>query len=348
MNKKNIITIVGVALFTIGVVGTTWSGIESLTKLINKRQIAQNKENEKTILYNSEEKITKLNIDSTVSNVIIRKHDKSNVIVQRSGNKEISTITAKNNNNELIINEETKSTNKELKNIDDIVKQFIDNMYSTYNSDIIVYLPEKVNANIKTDYRGVIVEDDILLDNFNYETTSGYISLIGDLNLENLSIKSLSNVSLTTDEIRGIKNINVVANTVDIRDENYIGDDVNIPENINIKTTSTYYEDNSINIKSNTPVAKNMVIDSSSIVSLELPIVDYKFNFDINTSRGIKFEASDFDKYNNTFVEKYFEDEDTEDEKYLSKEFVGLINEDLKDNENEYIVNINSSYVVFE
>lgn len=348
MNKKNIITIVGVALFTIGVVGTTWSGIEALPKLINKRQIAQNKENEKTILYNSEEKITKLNIDSTVSNVIIRKHDKSNVIVQRSGNKEISTITAKNNNNELIINEETKSTNKELKNIDDIVKQFIDNMYSTYNSDIIVYLPEKVNANIKTDYRGVIVEDDILLDNFNYETTSGYISLIGDLNLENLSIKSLSNVSLTTDEIRGIKNINVVANTVDIRDENYIGDDVNIPENINIKTTSTYYEDNSINIKSNTPVAKNMVIDSYSIVSLELPIVDYKFNFDINTSRGIKFEASDFDKYNNTFVEKYFEDEDTEDEKYLSKEFVGLINEDLKDNENEYIVNINSSYVVFE
>lgn len=348
MNKKNIITIVGVALFTIGVVGTTWSGIDAMPKLINKYQIAHNEENEKVVLYNSEEKITKLNIDSTVSNVIIKKHDKSNVIVQRSGNKEISTITAKNNNNELIINEETKSTNKELKNIDDIVKHFIDNMYSTYNSDIIVYLPEKVNANIKTDYRGVIVEDDILLDNFNYETTSGYISLIGDLNLENLSIKSLSNVSLTTDEIRGIKNINVVANTVDIRDENYIGDDVNIPENINIKTTSTYYEDNSINIKSNTPVAKNMVIDSYSIVSLELPIVDYKFNFDINTSRGIKFEASDFDKYNNTFVEKYFEDEDTEDEKYLSKEFVGLINEDLKDNENEYIVNINSSYVVFE
>lgn len=348
MNKKNIITIVGVAFFTIGVIGTTWSGIDAMPKLINKYQIAHNKENEKVVLYNSEEKITKLNIDSTVSNVIIRKHDKSNVIVQRSGNKEISTITAKNNNNELIINEETKSTNKELKNIDDIVKQFIDNMYSTYNSDIIVYLPEKVNANIKTDYRGVIVEDDILLDNFNYETTSGYISLIGDLNLENLSIKSLSNVSLTTDEIRGIKNINIVANTVGIRDENYIGDDVNIPENINIKTTSTYYEDNSINIKSNTPVAKNIVIDSSTIVSLELPIVDYKFNFDINTSRGIKFEASDSDKYNNTFVEKYFEDEDTEDEKYLSKEFVGLINEDLKDNENEYIVNINSSYVVFE
>ncbi|MGL5347241.1 MAG: hypothetical protein ACRDA3_07810, partial [Peptostreptococcaceae bacterium] len=67
MNKKQIITSVGVAFLTVGVVGGIWSGIQAMPKVINNVQIAQAKIDEAQILYNSDEKITKLNIDSKVS-----------------------------------------------------------------------------------------------------------------------------------------------------------------------------------------------------------------------------------------------------------------------------------------
>ena len=349
MNRKQIITSVGVAFLTVGVVGGIWSGIQAMPKVINNVQIAQAKRDEAQILYNSDEKITKLNIDSKVSSISIRKHDKPNVLVERRGNKENSNITAEGGNNELIIKEDQKNTIKETKNVDDIVRYFIDELYSPYQSEIIVYLPEKVNADIKTEYNGFAVLDDIFLDTLNYETSSGYISLSSDIKLENLTIKSSSDVSLSRSEISGIKNIKITSRTVNIHDGNFIEDEANLPENIEIKTTDQY--DTSY-IASSTPVAKNLVVDSPAAIVLELPIVDYKFNFDIKSSRGISFEASEmnYEKYNNTPLEKYFEDmnsEDYEEDRDLVKELKGLMNEEVKDNENEYTIKIKSSETIF-
>ncbi|MGL6105715.1 hypothetical protein [Romboutsia sp.] len=347
MNKKQIITSVGVALLAIGVVGGIWSGIEAMPKVINNVQIAQNKQNEKEVIYNSEEKIVKLNIDSSVSHIFIKKHNKPNVIVERSGNKEISTITAENKNNELTIKEENRNITKETKNVDDIVRYVIDEMYSSYSSEITVYLPEEVNVDIKTNDNGLIVEDDVLLDTLDYETSSGNISLRAGLNLKNLNIKSLSHVSLSTEEISGIKNIKVIANSVDIQGNNYIGNETDIPENIEIKTTAKDYEVYDVNINAEVPVAKNLIIDSASTVEIELPLVDYKFNFDVKASRGIKFEASDDEKYKNTPVEKYFENTNYEEETNLTKELKGFMNEEVNNNENEYIVKVKSGYTIF-
>ncbi|MGL5348888.1 MAG: hypothetical protein ACRDA3_16175, partial [Peptostreptococcaceae bacterium] len=326
-----------------------WSGIQAMPKVINNVQIAQAKIDEAQILYNSDEKITKLNIDSKVSSVSIRKHDKPNVLVERRGNKENSNITTEGGNKELIIKEEQKSTIKETKNVDDIVRYFIDELYSPYQSEIIVYLPEKVNADIKTEHNGFVVLDDVFLDTLNYETSSGYISFNVDIKLENLNIKSSSDVSLSRSEISGIKNIKIASRTVNIHDGNFVEDETKLPENIEIKTTEQY--DTSY-IASNTPVAKNLVIDSPATVVIDLPIVDYKFNFDIKSSRGISFEASEmnYEKYNNTAVEKYFKDinsEDYEEDRDLVKELKGLINEEVKDNENEYFVKVKSGYTTF-
>lgn len=349
MNKKQIITSVGVALLTVGVVGGIWSGIQAMPKVINNVQIAQAKRDEAQILYNSDEKITKLNIDSKVSSISIRKHDKPNVLVEKRGNKENSNITTESSNNELVIKEEQKNTIKETKNVDDIVRYFIDELYSQYQSEIIVYLPEKVNMDIKTDYNGFAVLDDIILDTLNFETVSGHISLSSDIKLENLNIKSSSDMSIGIDEISGANNVKITSRTVNIHDGNFVEDEANLPETLEIKTTDKY--DTSY-IGSSTPVAKNLIIDSPSTVALELPIVDYKFNFDIKSARGISFEASEmnYEKYNNTPVEKYFKDENNEDyeeDKDLTKELKGLMNEELKDNENEYFIKIKSAYTVF-
>ncbi len=350
MKKNKIITSIGVVLLMIGIVGGVWSGIVAMPKIINDWQINQDKKNQPEVIYNNEKQITKLNIDANVSNVYIKKGNQPNVIIERSGDKSLSNVTVQNKNNELVINEEPIDSNNEIKtkNINSLVEIFLDNMFSSYKADIVIYLPEKVNADIKTDYRGLIIEDDILLNTLNYETSSGYTSLLGNLNLENLNIKSLSDISLRTDEINGIKNVNITANSVTINGVGTTLDVSRIPENLSIKTTSTYYDEWSANLNTNIPVAKKVVIDSSSRVSLNLPLVDYKFNFDINASRGIKFEAENTEKYKNTFVGKYFEQTQSIDENALPKELKGLVNEELKNNSDEYSVKVNSAYTIFQ
>lgn len=347
MNRKQIITSIGVALLAIGVVGGVWSGIEAMPKVINNIQMAQAKQDEKEVIYNSEEKIVKLNIDSTTSQIFIKKHNKPNVIVERSGNKEMSTITTESKDNELTIKEEEIKITKETKNVDDIVKYFIEEMYSSYVSEITIYLPEKVNADIETVNGGLTVEDDILLDTLNYDTSSGYINLSSDLNLQNLNIKSQSQISLATNEMSGIKNIKVTGNSVNIHQNNSIENEANLPETLEIKTTNSYYDNYDVTISSISPVAKKLIVDSGSTVQVDLPIVDYKFNFDIKASRGIKFEASEYEKYNNTPVAKYFKNGNSEEDKNLIRELKGLINEEVKDNKEEYVVNIKSAFTVF-
>ena len=54
------------------------------------------------------------------------------------GNKKDSKVDVVNNNAQLTINEEYTNREYNIKNIDDIVQNFIDRMYSSYNSDIVI------------------------------------------------------------------------------------------------------------------------------------------------------------------------------------------------------------------
>ena len=350
MNKNRIITSIGVVLLTTGIIGSILSGINTIPKIINNVQMAHEKFNEEEILYKSEMNLAKLDINLKTSNVTIKKYDGKNVIVQRNGNKGLSTITTKESNDKLTINEEFNNNNKNLiKSIDDIVRYFVNEIFTSSYSDITVYIPENIDVNINTDNTKVYI-DDMKLNNVDFNTSYGNISLGQDSQVKNLNIKS-TDIFLNVDDIYCAENINIESVGVDINGYNTISQDAKIPKNIKIKASSDYYDDINIDINTNIPIAKNLDIESNSTVSLDLPLLDYKFNFDIKTSNGIDF-SDDEDKYRETVLEKYFkyyEDEGIdEDKEYKQKDFIGLINDELKDNPTEYGINIKSSIVEFD
>lgn len=349
MNKNRIITTIGVILLITGVIGSIWSGINTIPTIINNAQIAQEKFNEEEILYKSEINLAKLDINLKTSNVTIKKYDGKNVIVQRNGNKGLSTITTKESNDKLTINEEFSNNKNLIKSIDDIVRYFVNEIFTSLYSDITVYIPENIDVNINTNNTRVYI-DDMKLNNVDFNTSYGNISLGQDSQVKNLNIKS-TNISLNIENIYCADNVEIESNYVEIYGNNFIKDEAKIPESIKISTSSDYYDNDSVSINTKFPIAKNLYINSNSNVSLDLPLLDYKFNFDIKTLRGIDF--SDYDeKYRGTVLEKYFnydKDEGMDEEKeYKQKDFIGLINDELKDNPTEYNISIKSSIVKFD
>ena len=145
MNKNRIVTGIGVVLLITGIVGSIWSGIEVMPKLINDAQSVQENLNQHEILYKGQIDLAKLNINSKTSNVIIKKYDGKDIIVERSGNKNLSTITTKEGAKELTINEELNNNNDLGKSIDDMVRYFVDELYKSNNSDITVYIPDNLD-----------------------------------------------------------------------------------------------------------------------------------------------------------------------------------------------------------
>lgn len=343
MNKNRIITTIGVVLLTTGVIGSIWSGIYAVPKIMNNIQIEQEKFNEEEILYKGEMNLAKLDINLEISNVSIKKYDGKNIIVQRNGNKELSTITTKESNDKLTINEELKNDINISKNIDNIVRYLVDKISTPQHSNITVYVPENIDINVNTDNGNLYIED-MKLNNINFNTLSGNISLGQDSQVKNLNIKA-SDIFLNINDIYCVENVNIESGYVVVDGYNAISQDDKIPENVKIKAYSDYYDNINIDINSNIPISKNLYIESNSTVNLDLPLLDYKFNFDINTSRGIEF--SDDEKYRNTVLEKYFNYNEYEEKEYNKKDFIGLINDELKDNPNEYGININSSKVKF-
>lgn len=344
MNKNRIITTIGVVLLTTGVIGSIWSGIYAVPKIMNNIQIEQEKFNEEEILYKGEMNLAKLYINLEISNVSIKKYDGKNIIVQRNGNKELSTITTKESNDKLTINEELKNDINISKNIDNIVRYLVDKISTPQHSNITVYVPENIDINVNTDNGNLYIED-MKLNNINFNTLSGNISLGQDSQVKNLNIKA-SDIFLNINDIYCVENVNIESGYVVVDGYNAISQDDKIPENVKIKASSDYYDNNKVAINTNIPIAKNLYIESNSTVNLDLPLLDYKFNFDINTSRGIEF--SDDEKYRNTVLEKYFNYNEYEEKEYNKKDFIGLINDELKDNPNEYAVNVKSSIVKFD
>ena len=179
MNKKRIVTGVGVVLLITGIVGSIWSGIEVMPKLINDAQAMQNNLNQQEVLYKGKIDLAKLNINSKVSNIIIKKYDGKDVIVERSGNKNLSTITTKESGSELTIDEEFNNNNNNLgKSIDDIVRYLVDELYTSHNSDITVYIPENIDINVNTN-NGVLYINGVNANNLNFNTSFNLIIFTG-------------------------------------------------------------------------------------------------------------------------------------------------------------------------
>ena len=114
----------------------------------------------------------------------------------------------------------------------------------------------------------------------------------------------------------------------DIYEQDTVSDKSSIPENVNIVANGDY-DDIVVDIDSNLPIAKNLEITSNSNVGLNLPILDYKFNFDIKTLNSISFDENSKDKLD-------------------ENNFNGVINENPKDNTSDYFVTIKSKSVKFE
>ena len=353
MNKKHIVTSIGVVLLTTGVIGGIWSGIDAMPIVINNAQMAEEKYNKEEVIYKSELKLTKLNIESNISNVIINKYNGKDVVVERSGNKELSNITTEANNNELVIKEERNNSRKSTKSVDDIVKYVVGEMYSPHYSEITVYVPENLDLNVKTNNGMLYVNEGIELNNVDFSTQYGGISFAKESKVKNLNIKSESGITLQVGEIYCAENVNIEASNVYINEDNYTSKGETIPENVKISVPNDHYESNNVSINSKSPIAKNLVIDSNATVELELPLLDYKFNFDIKTSRGIGFDDYNYEKYMGTVLEKYFkynpeeDNYDNDEEGYKQKELVGLMNEELKDEATGYNVTIKSGMVIF-
>ena len=343
MNKNRIVTGIGVVLLITGIVGSIWSGIEVMPKLINDAQVVQENLNQQEILYKGQIDLTKLNINSNISNVIIKKYDGKDIIVERSGNKSLSTITTKEGAKELTINEEINNDNNLGKSIDDIVRYLVDELYTSHNSDITVYIPENVDINVNTNNGGLYI-DDVNANNLNFNTQYGSISLSENSNIKTLNIKSNASISLKVREVYCIENLSIESDYVNIYEGTFVKDESKIPESVKILTRGGY--DNCVDINTNLPIAKNLDINSNATVNLELPILDYKFNFDIKTSNSIFFDDYSINKYLGTSLEKYFNSNDNE-YTLTERSFKGLINEELINNPTEYFVNIRSENVKF-
>ena len=308
MNKKRIVTGVGVVLLITGIVGSIWSGIEVMPKLINDAQAMQNNLNQQEVLYKGKIDLAKLNINSKVSNIIIKKYDGKDVIVERSGNKNLSTITTKESGSELTIDEEFNNNNSNLgKSIDDIVRYLVDELYTSHNSDITVYIPENIDINVNTNNGGLYING-VNANNLNFNTQYGNISLSENSNIKTLNIKSNSDISLKVREVYCIDNLSIESNYVNIYEGTFVEDESKIPESIKILAQGGY--DNSVNINTNLPIAKNLDITSEENVDLKLPISDYKFNFDIKTSNSISFDENSVSKYLGTSLENIDRAED--------------------------------------
>ena len=207
MNKGKIVTIIGATLLTVGVIGGVCSGIVAMPTVINNIVNSQNILNKEDVLYKGQANLTKLNINAKVSNVTIRKYDGQNVIVERSGDKSISTITAKENTNELNITEEVINPNFG-KSIDDMVRYFVNELYSGQDSNITVYVPNNIDVNVSTDTGRLNVYDSNI-NTLNFNTSIGSIALNENCHINNLNIKSDDFIQLQVRELYRVKNLNV-------------------------------------------------------------------------------------------------------------------------------------------
>lgn len=332
MNKK--LSIFAIVLIIVGLIGSIWSGFFSMPYFINKLQDFDAQINEENIIYENNIDITELNINTNSVNVKIMKSSSNKVIVKTKGLYENIDIQVIDSNKILAINEVDKDlAMKKIKNIDDLTSKLLENTFSNHMNMVIIYVPNDINLNVRTENGELLVEDDIFLNEFTFDTSNGFLSMSSEVkNLEKLNINSQNDVYLKLGEILGVKEVNIYCNDVYIESDKSNLNEIEkyLPNKVTIKSNNL--DGSTINIESNLPVSKNLNIDGyKSDVNLNLPLDRYKFKFDINVYENIDL---------NEFIESHFNIEDD----YNLKEFQNTTNKDLG---NEYKINIKSANVYF-
>lgn len=331
MNKK--LSIFAIVLIIVGLIGSIWSGFFSMPYFINKLQDFDEKVNEENTIYEKNIDLDELNIDTKYVNTKIIKSSSNKVIVKAKGIYENMDIQVKDNNKILYVKEVDKNLSmKKIKSIDDFTSKLLENTFSNHTNMIVIYVPNDVNLKVTSESGALIVENDIFLDEFSFDTANGSLSLPSEVkNLQKLNISSQNYVSIQLGEILGIKEVNIYCGDVYIDSDKYNLEDIEkyLPNKVTIKSNNL--ENNTVNIDSNLPISRNLNIDGyKSEVNLNLPLDRYKFKFNINAYENIDL---------NEFLQINFNNEE-----YNLKEFQKTINKDLK---NEYKVNIQAANVYF-
>lgn len=331
MNKK--LSIFAIVLIIVGLIGSIWSGFFSMPYFINKLQDFDEKVNEENTIYEKNIDLDELNIDTKYVNTKIIKSSSNKVIVKAKGIYENMDIQVKDNNKILYVKEVDKNLSmKKIKSIDDFTSKLLENTFSNHTNMIVIYVPNDVNLKVTSESGALIVENDIFLDEFSFDTANGSLSLPSEVkNLQKLNISSQNYVSIQLGEILGIKEVNIYCGDVYIDSDKYNLEDIEkyLPNKVTIKSNNL--ENNTVNIDSNLPISRNLNIDGyKSEVNLNLPLDRYKFKFNINAYENIDL---------NEFLQSNFNNEE-----YNLKEFQKTINKDLK---NEYKVNIQAANVYF-
>lgn len=329
MNKK--LSIFAIVLIIVGLIGSIWSGFFSMPYFINKFQDFDQQVNQENTIYEKNIDINELDINTSYVNIKLMKSNSDKVIIKTKGLYEHKDIQVINNNNILYLKEVNKDiSNEKIKSIDDFISKILEDTFSNYNNMIIIYVPNDVDLKVTMESGQLIIENDIFLDEFSFETSNGYLSMPNDIkNLNKLNISSQNHVSLQLGEILGIKEVNIYSGDVYIESNKYNLDDIEkyLPNKVTIKSNNL--DNNTVNIESNLPIGKNLSIDGyKTVVNLNLPLTEYKFKFDIKAYENIQL---------NEFLQGNINN-------YNLKEFTKTLNESL---ENEYKVNIQASNIYF-
>lgn len=332
MNKK--LSILAIVLIIVGLIGSVWSGFFFMPYFIDRLQDFDTQVNQENIIYQKNIDVDKLNINTNSVNVKIMKSDSTKVMVKAKGLYENMDIQVVNSNKTLSIKEVDKNlSQKKIKSIDDFTSKLLENIFSNYSNMIIIYIPNDIDLKVVTESGELMVENDIFLDEFLFETSDGFLSLPSEVkNLKKLNISSQNYISLELGEILGIKEINIFCSDVYIESDKSNLDEVEkyLPDKVTIKSNNL--DNNIINIESNLPISKNLNIDGyKSKVNLNLPLDRYKFKFNI-------------DVYENINLNQFMKSKVNSEEDYNLKQLKKTINENL---ENEYKVNIQSANVYF-
>lgn len=332
MNKK--LSIFAIVLIVVGLIGTVWSGFFSMPYFINKLQDFDEQVNMENTIYEKNIDVEELNINTNYVNTKIVKSNTNKIVVKSRGLYENTDIQVRDNDKILSVKEVDKNLSmSKIKSVDDFTSKILENVFSNHTNMITIYVPKDINLKVISKSGSLTIENDIFLNEFSFETYSGYLSLPNEVkNLNKLSISSQNYVSLQLGEILGIKEVNIYSNDVYIESDKYNLEDIEkyLPNKVNIKSNNL--DNININIESNLPISKNLTIDGyNSEVNLNLPLDRYKFKFDIKAYENIDL---------NEFLQKDFDDE----KDYDLKEFKKTINKDLK---NEYKVNIQATNIYF-
>lgn len=332
MNKK--LSIFAIVLIVVGLIGTVWSGFFSMPYFINKLQDFDEQVNMENTIYEKNIDVEELNINTNYVNTKIVKSNTNKIVVKSRGLYENTDIQVRDNDKILSVKEVDKNLSmSKIKGVDDFTSKILEKVFSNHTNMITIYVPKDINLKVISKSGSLTIENDIFLNEFSFETYSGYLSLPNEVkNLNKLSISSQNYVSLQLGEILGIKEVNIYSNDVYIESDKYNLEDIEkyLPNKVNIKSNNL--DNININIESNLPISKNLTIDGyKSEVNLNLPLDRYKFKFDIKAYENIDL---------NEFLQKDFDDE----KDYDLKEFKKTINKDLK---NEYKVNIQATNIYF-